>query len=377
MAAGLYENVIKCKANDEYSLYNWGLALFHCAELVRDRNLIVSLSLTQDSYSKEAAVDSAKLALEKFTACLEVCRHAVPPNHDLASLALKATAECYSYLASNRLGGTAKMQQQQWLFLQAENRYSAAYSILTQLSAADLASLAPIPTLPTSLNPPATLQADLTTFTTDLSSASASVSVPFHELRVGGEHEEQVLHLLYNWANLRREWATIPDQVSPLKQTLLEAALALYRICLLSVERWATTVPLKTNVSLTNGHTEEGNSKEQEDIRAASNHVPTLLQNEHQDKHAEDLKTDDDSNCPAKRVLTREEKEEQEHRRWAARVLANCGVALIELGRIQAERKECWSEAKSKFMAAEAVDTGAGKPTFFFFGTNHAYRLGA
>jgi hypothetical protein len=35
MAAGLYENVIKCKANDEYALYNWGLALLHCAELVR------------------------------------------------------------------------------------------------------------------------------------------------------------------------------------------------------------------------------------------------------------------------------------------------------------------------------------------------------
>jgi hypothetical protein len=45
-------------------------------------------------------VDGAREAVAKFGACLDVCRRAVPPNHDLAALGLKAAAECLAYLAS-------------------------------------------------------------------------------------------------------------------------------------------------------------------------------------------------------------------------------------------------------------------------------------
>jgi hypothetical protein len=51
MAAGLYENVIKCKANDEYALYNWGLALLHGAELVRVCACVADVPRCRPSFS--------------------------------------------------------------------------------------------------------------------------------------------------------------------------------------------------------------------------------------------------------------------------------------------------------------------------------------
>jgi hypothetical protein len=56
---------------------------------------------------QEGRAKSAREAVAKFAACLDVCRRAVPPNHDLATLGLKATAECLAHLAALAPAGTS------------------------------------------------------------------------------------------------------------------------------------------------------------------------------------------------------------------------------------------------------------------------------
>ncbi|ELR14246.1 uncharacterized protein ACA1_082190 [Acanthamoeba castellanii str. Neff] len=361
MAAGLYENVIKCKANDEYALYNWGLALLHGAEL-------------------EGTADGAREAVAKFGACLDVCRRAVPPNHDLAALGLKAAAECLAYLASlppTTIAGV-EATNKQWLFLQADRHFSAALAILTQLSSSpsDLSPIpAPLEAASSSSSPfdaPASLTSDLDAFFSSaaalLPAASASAAA-----WVGGDHEDEILRLLYNWANLRRAWAAAgtsggDDDVQARRRTLLlEASLALYQLCMPAIARWTTSAKSE-NDAKTNAKKEENGageewSKGQEDLRAAASHIPTWY-SEHRAQPTEVT----NHQQPRAAKGTREEKEARDHRRRAAQVLANWGVALVELGRTAAAatptptpaQLRWWGEAKAKLAAAEGVESGAG-----------------
>jgi hypothetical protein len=188
---------------------------------------------------------------------------------------------------------------------------------------------------------------------------------------VGGDHEDEILRLLYNWANLRRAWAAAGtsgggDDVRARRRTLLlEASLALYQLCTPAIARWTTSAK-SDNESESNAKTSGGGeewSKGQEDLRAAASHIPTWY-GEHRSQPTEVAHQQQ----PRATKGTREEKEARHHRRRAAQVLANWGVALVELGRTAAAatptptpaQLRWWGEAKAKLAAAEGVEPGAG-----------------
>jgi hypothetical protein len=295
--------------------------------------------------------------------------------------------------------GATTDRDRQWLFLQADRRYAAAFDILAHLSSPGVSDLAPIPPAepPSLLVAPASLAADVDNFFATATAATTPGTASW----LGGDYQDEIVRLLYNWANLRRAWAATganggDDEVRARRRTnLLEASLALYQLCVPAIERWtaidatdndaakpkiastnkektSSTSLLEVSANGGGGHDETW-SKGQEDLRATGNSISTW-HSELKVKKAEDDKTAA-ANHQRTTKRTREEKEARDHRRRAAQVLANWGVTLVELGRsasvavtaasptpvpITKAQARWWSEAKAKLAAAEAVETGVG-----------------
>jgi len=230
-------------------------------------------------------------------------------------------------------------ERQLWLFLQAERHFSAAFDLLNQQQ--EPCSLPCIPSATSA--PPSSLAKEISVFFASLTQRPCSTTTNW----VGGHwKEKEVLELLYNWANLRREWAmclplrprSVANEensrpiVTDPRVLMLKASLALYQLCSPFIQRLAAAT---------------GRDNREELKKAVS---------------ATDAK---------------------EHRQLMAGVMANWGVALVELGRVSATTatgsdhqrfpcaKEWWDKAKGKFRASEQLSPGIGINAFSVQTTCH------